>query len=186
MSTILIWASNFAPINFAFCDGSILSISTNNALYSLLGTNYGGNGTTTFGLPDLRGRVPIGSNNMGIGPGLSSYNLGNQGGLETVALTSAQSSLPAHNHTLNATSTTGSSNTPSNTVTLATPPNIVITTNNKPVNIFATPATGTLIALNTQSIGANAVTNGTAHENRMPYQALNYIICTAGIYPSRQ
>src|SRR5215218_1600346 len=87
---------NFAPRGFAFCQGQILSISQNSALFSLLGTTYGGNGTTTFALPDLRGRVPNGS---GTGPGLAPYSLGQQSGVESVTL--APSQMPLHSHTLN-------------------------------------------------------------------------------------
>src|SRR5919199_4214759 len=95
LGEIFIVPYNFAPRGFAFCAGQILPIAQNTALFSLLGTTYGGNGQTTFGLPDLRGRVPVSS---GQGPGLSPYSLGEQGGVETVTLISQQ--MPQHNHTL--------------------------------------------------------------------------------------
>ncbi len=88
---IRMFAGNFAPRNFAFCDGQLVAISQNNALFSLFGTIYGGDGRTTFGLPDLRGRVPL---HMGTGPGLSPRPIGQKGGSETVALSAAN--LPAH------------------------------------------------------------------------------------------
>src|SRR3712207_1329671 len=94
IAEIRMFAGNFAPRGWAFCQGQILSIAQNTALFSLLGTTYGGNGQTTFALPDLRGRVPM---QPGQGPGLSSHNLGEQGGSETVTLISSQ--MPAHNHT---------------------------------------------------------------------------------------
>jgi len=94
---IRMFAGNFAPSGWFFCDGSILSISEYEVLFTLLGTTYGGNGTTTFALPDLRGRIPVG---VGQGQGLSNYNLGQIAGSETVTLTAAN--LPSHGHSLNA------------------------------------------------------------------------------------
>lgn len=93
LAEIMLFGGNFAPRGYAFCDGQLLSIAQNSALFSLLGTNYGGDGRTTFGLPDLRGRVPI---HAGNGPGLSDYRLGQEGGSETTTLTIQQ--LPSHNH----------------------------------------------------------------------------------------
>jgi len=92
---IVMFGGNFAPRSWAFCSGQILPIAQNTALFSILGTTYGGNGQTTFALPDLRSRVPI---HPGQGPGLSPYSLGQQGGVETVTLTTNQ--MPAHNHSL--------------------------------------------------------------------------------------
>ena len=94
---ITLFAGNFAPRGWAFCNGQLLSIAQNTALFSILGTTYGGNGQTTFALPDLRGRVPV---HAGQGPGLSNYDLGQQGGAESVTLTTAQ--MPAHTHPANA------------------------------------------------------------------------------------
>src|SRR4051812_19628298 len=94
LAEIMIFAGNFAPRGWAFCNGQILSIAQNTALFSLLGTTYGGNGQTTFALPDLRGRVPIG---VGQGPGLSSISLGEVGGTENVTLLTTQ--MPMHDHT---------------------------------------------------------------------------------------
>src|SRR5215475_4971153 len=99
LGQIMLVPYNFAPRGWAFCNGQLLSISQNTALFSLLGTTYGGNGQTTFALPDLRGRVPLSS---GQGPGLSNYNLGQSGGQETVTLTGNQ--MPAHQHAINANS----------------------------------------------------------------------------------
>ncbi|MFY1113097.1 MAG: tail fiber protein, partial [Methanosarcinaceae archaeon] len=92
---IRMFAGNFAPRGWAFCDGQLLPISQNTALFSILGTTYGGDGRTTFGLPDLRGRVPV---HAGSGPGLSTVRLGDTGGAETVTLSQAQ--MPSHNHTI--------------------------------------------------------------------------------------
>src|SRR5690242_748945 len=96
IGTILLFAGNFAPLNFAFCDGRLLPISQFQALFAILGTTYGGNGTTNFALPDLRGRVPLG---MGQAPGRTPYVIGQTGGNETTQLTIPN--MPAHNHTLN-------------------------------------------------------------------------------------
>ena len=93
LAQIMFMALNFTPRNWAPCDGRLISIASNTALFSLLGTTYGGNGTTTFALPDLRGRVPVG---QGSGPGLSPYSLGQMGGVETVTLTTTQ--IPSHTH----------------------------------------------------------------------------------------
>src|SRR6478672_6336150 len=93
---IYIFAGDFAPRGWAFCDGQLLAIAQNQALFSILGTTYGGNGQTTFALPDLRGRAPIG---QGQGPGLTPITLGEQAGTESVTVLSSQ--MPAHNHTLN-------------------------------------------------------------------------------------
>src|SRR5947199_356915 len=94
LACILLWPCNFAPNGWAFCAGQILSIAQNSALFSLLGTTFGGNGQTTFALPDMRSRVPVG---VGQGPGLSDYLLGQVSGTETVILTT--NNLPAHSHT---------------------------------------------------------------------------------------
>src|SRR5690606_4210399 len=129
MGTVMIWAPNFAPRGWAFCQGQQLAISSNSALFSLLGTTYGGNGQTTFGLPNLQGRVPIG---QGQSPGTSSYALGQMAGAENVTLSTSQ--MPSHTHgasftptglpgvdvTVNATTQPGSSNTPQNNAQLGT------------------------------------------------------------------
>src|SRR5262245_2640068 len=112
MGYTTLFAGNFAPKNWAFCQGQLLSIATNTALFSILGTTYGGNGTTNFGLPDLRGRAVVGA---GTGPGLSSYSLGEQGGSENGFMGATQ--LPIHAHPLQGTITPKSGATP----TSATP-----------------------------------------------------------------
>src|SRR5688500_15190919 len=108
---IRLFAGNFAPRSWAFCSGQILSIAQNTALFSILGTTYGGNGQTTFALPDLRGRVPL---SPGQGPGLPNYTLGQMSGETTHTLT--QSEMPTHNHTAAAASAGGSSGAPANNV----------------------------------------------------------------------
>jgi len=108
---IRMFAGNFNPSGWAFCNGQLLPISQNTALFSLLGTQYGGNGQTTFALPDLRGRAPIGFNQ---GPGLSPYQLGENGGTESVTLNTGQ--MPAHQHQQPATNADQDTNRPSNAV----------------------------------------------------------------------
>lgn len=187
IGTVLNWPVNFAPRDWAFCDGRLILISSNTALYSLIGNYYGGDGRTTFGLPDLRGRVTVGA---GQGPGLSSYQLGQTGGAEAVAL--SVSEMPSHNHiaTVSA-STPGSVNmplsqedavreTPQAGDILATPSSEIYGPNNdSTVNTQLAGSTG----------GENVTISNTGgsipHANMQPYLVLNYIIALQGIYPSR-
>jgi microcystin-dependent protein len=160
------FAGNFAPRGWAFCDGQLLAVSQNDALFSLLGTIYGGDGRTTFGLPDLRGRIPI---HAGHGPGLSERRLGAKGGEEKVTLTVNQ--MPSHGHPLQ-----GSSN-------LATVPN-------PQSNVVATSTTvdAYINEQPTQNLSSTAVTNiggSRSHTNLMPFLCINFIIALVGIYPSR-
>jgi microcystin-dependent protein len=160
---------NFEPRGWAFCNGQILSIAQNTALFSLLGTTYGGNGQTTFALPDLRGRVPmhVGSSQ---GPGLSLYNLGEQGGAEAVTLLATQ--MPVHNHLENVSSANGTSDNPANGILGK--------------NASGVPQYGAGPGNATMAAGAIANAGGSQpHENRQPYLGLNYIIALQGIFPSR-
>jgi microcystin-dependent protein len=192
---IKVFAGNFAPQNWEFCAGQILNISTNAALFSILGTTYGGNGTNTFGLPDLRGRVVIGTTNISGSP-LSNYALGQTGGSENVTLTTNQ--MPQHTHgatftpsggggSLKASSSDGAAPAPSSTnptLAAAKDPDGNIT-----VNMYnaATPD----ITLNTGASGgggtvAIAPAGGSMPVSILqPYLSLNYIICTYGIFPPR-
>ena len=162
----IIWfAGNFAPRNWEFCNGQILMINSNQSLYSLLGTTYGGDGRTTFALPDLRGRIPL---SPGQDPSLSSYSAGNKGGSETVTLTTSQ--IASHTHQLRASNETATQDNPSNNA-LA----------NSSVNIYN--SSNPNVSMNAVSIGNSG--GGQGHENRQPILATNYIICINGIYPSR-
>jgi microcystin-dependent protein len=167
------WGLNFAPRGWAMCNGQILAIAQNTALFSLLGTTYGGNGITNFGLPNLQGRVPMGP---GQGPGLTARDLGEMDGVETVTLTNAEMPAGQHTHSV------GSQTAPLSQ--LATPGN----------NTFARPASGFLYASPASpTVGAmapetlSAVTGGgnLPHENRQPLLGLNFCIAMAGIYPQR-
>lgn len=175
LGIIKLFAGNFAPRGWAFCQGQLLAISQNTALFSILGTTYGGDGRTTFALPDLRGRVPVG---FGSGPGLPSFEQGQTGG--EVAHTLLQPELPAHTHALAVSNANASVSTPAQGNTIATPgamsgrefiPTLGYT--NTPPNT----------ALNPQSVGVAG--SSMPHNNMQPYLGLNYIICLEGIYPSR-
>jgi microcystin-dependent protein len=156
---------NFAPYGWALCNGQTLAISQNTALFSLLGTYYGGDGVTTFQLPNLQSRVPL---HQGQGVGLSPYVVGQNGGFESITLTSQQ--MPQHNHTV-ATATTSSSNKPANNYWADAAGG----------NMYsAGPATGTL---NGQAMSYQG--NGLPHSNLQPYLAVSFIIATQGIFPPR-
>jgi len=169
LAEIRIVGFNFPPRGWAQCDGQILPINQNQSLFSLLGTTYGGDGRTTFALPDLRARAPI---HEGQGIGLpSSYALGEKGGEDDHVLTTPE--IPAHTHLpLQATNTDGSSQAPSGNVLART------------VSLAyeaAAPAIGPDIQPGTVSfVGA-----GQGHENEMPYLALNFVIALQGLFPSR-
>lgn len=159
------------PYGWAFCYGQLLDINQYAELYSLIGTTYGGDGRTNFALPDLRGRVAIGA---GANPKLSPRAVGEKGGAETVTLDLTE--LPAHAHSLNASTALATSSEAGPTVSFATLP-VGDTFYPKP-----TPADpGTWGALAPGAAGTAG--NGSPHENRMPYFAVNFIICTNGIYP---
>lgn len=166
IAEIRLFAGNFAPAGWAFCHGQLLPIRNNAALFSLIGTIYGGDGRTTFALPDLRGRTPI---QAGQGMGLDDYPLGERGGVEQVTLTPEQ--MPNHSHALMATEAIAEPLTPASH-TLAMPEETAI----------YSPAEPTVVmAKNTVA----ATGSGQSHENRQPYLAINYIIALQGIFPSR-
>jgi microcystin-dependent protein len=164
---IRMFAGNFAPRGWAFCDGQLLAVSQNDALFSLLGTIYGGDGRTTFGLPDLRGRIPI---HAGTGPGLSQRRLGAKTGQESTTLTVSQ--LPAHNHQVPATNSVGNKKDSGTHIAAGNVARVYANDSGSPTDYLA----GTTIS-NTG--------NGQSHSNLMPFQCVNYIIALAGIYPSR-
>lgn len=164
------------PQNWAPCDGRLLQISGNEALYSLLGTRWGGDGATTFAIPNLNGRVPIG---QGTGTGLTSRTLGQTLGAETVTLTSAQ--LPSHNHTLNASSATAATTpnlTATGTSTLSTPTDGSM--------YYAAPSTGTTAtALPLAADTLSSFGSSQPHDNLMPGIGVQYMIALLGTYPVR-
>jgi microcystin-dependent protein len=175
IAQILLFAGNFAPRNWAYCNGATVQISQNTALFSLLGTTYGGNGTTTFLLPDLRGRVAIGA---GQGPGLSPYSLGQAAGSETVTLTI--NNMPAHIHPATASVAVGVS---SAGATAEDPDGALLTTTNAP--FYATGAPSGHLGGVTASATVGIAGSNAPVSIMPPYLALNYVICMFGIFPSR-
>ncbi len=163
---IKIFGGNFAPRSYAFCDGQLLPIAQNTALFSILSTTYGGDGRTTFGLPNLQGRAAM---HPGRGPGLTSRRLGEKGGTNTVNLAEAQ--IPAHDHIFNIHAGGSNTNEPGNAA-LA---------NSRGFPIYSKDT-------NTTNMASAALSNsggGQAHANLQPYLGLNFIIALQGTYPSR-
>jgi microcystin-dependent protein len=165
VAEIRIFPFNFAPKGWAFCDGQLLPLSQNTALFSLLGTTYGGNGKSNFALPDVQGRAPM---HPGQGPGLSLHDLGETGGSETVTL--LQSEMPSHSHGLRGVDDNG---------TFKTPANMFFAGGNQ---MYLTPA-----AVNTSlAFEAIAPAGGDQpHNNMQPYLTLNFCIALQGVFPPR-
>ncbi len=169
VAEIRIFPFNFAPTGWAFCDGQILPISQNTALFSLLGTTYGGDGKSTFALPDLQGRAPM---HPGQGPGLSLHDLGETGGSDTVTL--LESEIPNHSHSLTGTTNDANLKIPTATVALAKPAN-------QPIYGAATATP--LVAMSPQAL---VPTGGDQpHNNLQPYLTLNFCIALQGVFPPR-
>ena len=195
MGTIVAWAPNYAPSQWLFCLGQTLSISANNALFAILGTTYGGNGTTTFQLPNLAGRVPVG---VGTGAGLTTYTLGEVGGTEKVTLNITN--LPSHTHvatvaglainsiTIKASSQDATDHAPSPTANSIAAP--IYINDGSQVAGFNNVAPDTALSVAASGTISGTVTNALTGGNIpvpiiQPYLALNYIICTQGIFPPR-
>jgi microcystin-dependent protein len=171
IAEIRMFAGTYAPRGWAFCNGQILAIAQNSALFALIGTTYGGNGQTTFALPDLRGRVPV---HAGQGPGLSPYSLGEQAGSETVTLLTAQ--MPMHTHQLNGSTAPGAAQSPNGAVLAA---GLDSQGGNNTDYVATAPNT----TMSPQAIGAAG--GSQPHENRQPFLSVNFIIALEGIFPSR-
>lgn len=166
IAEIRIFAGNFAPHGWAFCNGQLLPVSQNTALFSLVGTTYGGDGRSTFGLPNLEGRAPM---HPGRGPGLTARRLGEEGGTEDVTLSEAQ--MPNHRHEIVGTQERARDVSPQNNYTGAGSP------------IYANGNSANLVSFN-QTTVPNAG-GSQAHNNMQPYLTLNFIIALVGIYPPR-
>lgn len=165
---------NFAPNGWAFCNGQLMPINQYQVLFSLLGTAFGGNGTTTFGLPNLQGRVPI---NQGQGIGLSPYVIGQVGGSENVTL--LQNQMPAHNHQVNVNNLPGTQANPVGAILAE-----VNNGDGRQPNLY--PAYTTANPNGTMSPNAISLAGGNQpHPNLQPYLCVNFIIALNGIYPSR-
>jgi microcystin-dependent protein len=162
---IRIFAGNFAPIDWHFCDGSLLAISEYDVLYNLIGTTYGGDGQQTFALPNLQGRIPF---HQGTDASGNTYVIGQSGGAETVTIGPNQ--LPAHSHALLANSGTGTQASPSGGAFAVSS-----------LEMFSPVAPST--ALSSQALGT--IGGGQPHENRIPFLAVNFIIALFGVYPSQ-
>lgn len=201
MGFIMLWSSNRIPTGWAICDGSLLNISNNENLYSLIGTCYGGDGVNTFGIPNLTGRLPVGA---GTGIGLKPYPLGQLGGLENVTITNAE--MPIHNHkaspsqinvstqaSLSVLNAPSDQADPSNatlmgagasTTVMPDGQTAIVQNYGPPTNIVSLPGNISLFAagnpLNIYPSG-----NSQPHPNIQPVFALNYIICVQGIYPEK-
>lgn len=177
MGEIKMFAGNFAPQGWMFCQGQILNIAQNSALYSILGTTYGGDGRTNFALPNLCGRVPIGT---GTGVGLTPRTVAQMGGSETVTLNVTQ--MPQHIHATNATTATATTNIPSSSVVPASAQLPASgATAAKKVNTYAEAAGNPNVTFTVTYPSGNSQ----PHDNMMPYISMNYIICVMGIYPTR-
>lgn len=168
---IRIFGFNYAPVGWALCNGQMLAISQYTALFSLLGTTYGGNGVSTFQLPNLQSRVPL---HFGTGLGLSTYNMGEEGGVENVTLLYNQ--MPVHNHLIEVDANASGKNTPSGSILGTVPP--LAPAENKIYSGNAANATMSPAAVSTA--GGNL-----PHNNLQPFLAVNYCIALEGIFPSR-
>ena len=169
VAEIRIFPFNFAPKGWAFCNGQLLPLSQNTALFSLLGTFYGGDGKSTFALPDLQGSAAI---HAGQGPGLSQYFLGQQGGSEFVTL--LESEMPAHNHFIQA-------NTDFATLQVGQPDRSLARSQNG--NAYQTTVNSQIVQMNFQAL---SIAGGSLpHNNMMPYLTLNFCIALQGVFPAR-
>jgi microcystin-dependent protein len=170
LGQLALFGFNFVPNGWMACNGQLLAISQYSALFSLLGTTYGGNGTTTFALPDLRGRSAI---NQGQGPGLSDYVIGEASGSESVTLTTA--SLPSHTHSISASSAEGTSNSPEGAIPAAYGSSL------PPAGPYTSGSpTGTMSAQAVSPTGGNMPISTLS-----PFLVLNWCIAIEGVYPSR-
>lgn len=171
IGSIFLFAGNFEPANFAFCDGRLMSINQNSALFSILGTTYGGDGRNTFALPDLRGRVAVG---VGGFPGGQNWSLGEAQGTNSVTLT--QENLAPHSHSVNANNTPGGNTSPSNSVLAE------IGTSLPPVGPYTQGSPNTTMSAQSVQPAGSGFPVGIMQ----PYLGLNYIIALSGYFPPRR
>ena len=173
LAQITMFAGLFAPRGWAFCNGQLLAISQNTAVFALVGTTYGGDGRTSYGLPDLRGRFPMHAGQGSPGPGLSSRPLGQRGGVEAVTLNATQ--MPSHTHTSSQVASTNVGNTKS-------PAGAIPAISNDGENNYTTDTSSPT------SMASNPIGNAGGnlpHENMPPFLAINFIIALQGVFPSR-
>lgn len=174
IADVSIFAGNFAPRGWAFCDGQLLPISQYSALFSLIGTIYGGDGRTTFALPDMRGRMAMGHGN---GPGLSNRSFGQRGGQESTTLSIAN--MPNHNHTatLHAEAKAGTSGNPTG--------QLLSIVNTGETEIYAASDPAANIAMASDAVTVNSAGSGLSFSNEPPFLVMAYIIALQGVFPSR-
>lgn len=165
---IRMFAGNFAPLGWAYCDGQLLAVSQNDVLFSLFGTIYGGDGRTTFGLPDLRGRIPI---HQGQGPGLSNRPIGQKSGTEKHTLSANE--LASHNHALQAATTAADDTNPTG--------NLIATSTSSA--LYGPDGTAPTVAMKNEAVQPHI--GGQEHNNIMPFLCIHFIVALFGIYPSR-
>ena len=172
MAQVMLFAGNFAPRNWAFCEGQLMAIAQNEALFALIGTTYGGDGRTTFALPDLRGRTPVGT---GQGPGLSDFSPGQAGGANSATLTTNNLAPHTHGVSVQIAASTGNG-------TVNTPDQNVPANTSGPVYAAAAGATGQLAG-----VSGSAMPSGSNQPVNLvqPYLAMHFVICLYGIFPSR-
>ena len=176
LGEVRMFGGNFAPRNWQLCDGQLLPIAQNNSLFSILGTIYGGDGRTTFALPDCRSRLVLGEGN---GAGLSNYQIGQRGGTENVTLSISE--IPSHDHTVSdpkvaCAAVDGDTSNPEGHNFALAPPEVLLYTDASPSSTMAS---------DNVSIAVNNTGGNQSHMNVMPSLVVNYIICIAGIFPSR-
>ena len=176
LGEIRMFAGNYAPVDWNFCDGTKLSVSSYPALFALIGTTYGGDGTSTFALPDLRSRLPI---SMGPGPGLTNRSLGQNGGSEQVVLATAQ--MPTHSHPFTVSTAKGSTSTLGPATVLAGG-NDTTSGNLDAHYVTATAPIGKTFTLSANAVGQAG--SNQPHANIMQSMAINFIIALQGIYPT--
>ena len=169
IAEIRIFAGNFAPRGWAFCNGQLLPIAQNTALFSLIGTTYGGDGRTTTALPNLQGRAPM---HPGRGPGLTARRLGQRGGAEMITLSEAQ--MPSHTHTLMATRENGGFGSLTNQMAFA---------RSRGGTLYQTNTGANLVSMDSRTLPNSG--GSQAHNNLQPFIALNFIVALVGLYPSR-
>src|SRR5690349_15571020 len=168
VAEIRIFPFNFAPKGWAFCDGQLLPLSQNTALFSLLGTTYGGDGKSNFALPNMQGNTPM---HPGQGPGLSLHDLGETGGTDTVSL--LESEIPSHSHTMNASTQDGIDSHPQNN----------LLAQSIGVGMYNDQATTPFVTMNDNSLAPAG--GDQPHNNMQPYLTLNFCIALQGVYPPR-
>jgi microcystin-dependent protein len=169
---IRMFAGKIPPSGWAFCDGQLLAVSQNNVLFQVFGTRYGGDGTTTFGLPDLRGRVPVHAGDSGGGPGLTDRGLGDTGGAETATI--AEDELPPHTHAAPVSDETGTRDGPSGGLPARLPSAAPVYAKGTPLNYTGPMAEGTL----------GTAGGAQAHDNVQPFLCIQFMVALTGTYPA--